>query len=265
MRRFITFISIIGFAGLLFFAFSISAALASHPSGTSNIDFNEPNHWAWNDVLGWIDFCDVVPGGGDCVLPVLVSATKIAGYASSSVGFIELDCATTSETPSSICTVGNNGNWFVSNNGQGGLAGYAWNDAIGWISFCGNEFGGSVYNSGTWACPNNGSEVSFSYQVVINGNTGDFSGYAWNDVAGWISFNCGNAGAGCGIGYKVNTEWRAIPPILSLANLISSTFDTCATAPECGATPNSIVWQGTVPTGNPGNYVGFQIASDCIP
>jgi hypothetical protein len=57
------------------------------------------------------------------------------------------------------------------------LSGFAWNadinGGIGWISF----------NS------KNDSSSTVDYGVNIDLNTGNFSGFAWSDVVGWISFN----------------------------------------------------------------------------
>ncbi len=129
-------------------------------------------------------------------------------------------------------------------NGQadGNLSGFGWNDAIGWISFCG---GLNQTN-----CP--GSQ---SYGVTVNGATGDFSGYAWSDTDGWISFNCANNSA-CGYAtstpYKVNTSWRATS---TLGYLTSSIFDT---QDANGATLVSLIWKGSAPAGT---GVNFQIAA----
>jgi len=210
--------------------------------------------WAWNDVIGWIDFFNA-PGVG-------VSNAQLIGYASSSVGIIAMDCLT-SPTPS--C---NSGNWFVSNDANGNLAGWAWSDAIGWISFCGTQGvggSGSLWDSpsSTWICPD-----SPDYQVTIetaSGSTqGDFSGWAWNDVIGWISFNCDQTSGGgsntCGtVDYRVKTSWMAGPPPPVQATLTSNIFDTCYPDIEnCGAQINTIIWQGTRPVGT---TVGFQIAT----
>ncbi|TSD03215.1 MAG: hypothetical protein Athens071416_276 [Parcubacteria group bacterium Athens0714_16] len=56
------------------------------------------------------------------------------------------------------------------------LAGWAWSDNIGWISF---------------SCSNTNSCNSVNYRVVVADN-GDISGYAWSDNIGWISFNQGD-------------------------------------------------------------------------
>ncbi|MBI5306407.1 four helix bundle protein [Candidatus Wolfebacteria bacterium] len=147
--------------------------------------------WAWNDLIGWIDF-------GFSTGNVKVYSDRLEGYASSSAGFIALNCNSTPNND--ICGTSN---FKVSNDGSGNLSGWAWNDGIGWISFCGNASGGSTLSGSNWICPS-----SPTYQVVISASTGEFSGWAWNDIKGWISFNCSNTGA-CGtVDYKVKTDWR---------------------------------------------------------
>lgn len=191
-------------------------------SASTNI--SATNRWAWNNVIGWIDF--------HATGNVSVSSAQLSGFASSSVGFIGLDCAT---TPSGNICGGAGGNWRVSNNGNGSLTGWAWNDAIGWISFDSVTAGSS-----------------HPYQVLVSGTTGQFSGWAWNNIIGWISFNCSNTGT-CGTSnYFVETTWRA--QAMS-GTLTSSVFDTMRAS---GATLNSIIWQGSRPSGTD---VQFHIAS----
>src|SRR3989344_558796 len=184
-------------------------------STTSNIDATD--QCAWNDVIGWVDFRSTNN--------VFVSSTIITGYASSGVGYIALDCAT---SPSPNCSF----LYRVSNDGTGTLAGWAWNDAIGWISFA-------------------SSSAQSTHGGTIDEN-GNFFGWAWNDVVGWFSFNCADTGV-CGTSsYKTKTRWSIT--VIS-ASLISSVFDTQVTG---GGAFNSILWQGVKPTGT---NVKFQIAS----
>jgi hypothetical protein len=57
------------------------------------------------------------------------------------------------------------------------LAGWLWSSNAGWMSFCGGQ--------DMALCPG-----TTTYQVVINNDTGEFSGYAWADGSlGWLSFN----------------------------------------------------------------------------
>lgn len=181
--------------------------------------------WAWNDTIGWIDF--YITGN------VNTTSTEMNGYASSSVGYIALDCATSPN--GNICGTSNFG---VDNDGNGTLSGYAWNDGIGWISF---------------NCSNTGTCATSNYSVTVS--NGVFSGWAWNDIVGWISFNCNNSGIGntCGTSdYKLQTSWAA--EALS-AELTSSVFDTGV---EGGASLQTVMWQGSQPSDT---SVKFRIAS----
>ncbi len=108
-----------------------------------------------------------------------------------------------------------------------------------------------VYGWISFDCHNTNACAQSSYQVTIDSN-GDFSNYAWNDVIGWISFNCVNT-LGCGSSsYKVKTSWA---PSATIATLDSSIFDTGVSA---GAQLHSLVWRGSKPAGT---SVQFQIAA----
>lgn len=195
--------------------------LLSITFAATNID--STYRYAWNDVIGWVDFYTTNN--------VNVSSTQLTGYASSSMGFIALDCAT---SPSGdICTTSD---FKVLKDGSGNLSGYAWNDNIGWLSF-----------SGT-------TTESQAYGVSVSPSSGYFSGWAWNDNVGWFSFNCNDSGAGgCSpADYKVKTGFTSTS---TSASLISSVFDTWAIG---GSAMNTIMWQGTQPSGT---SVKFQIAS----
>ncbi|MCL5006663.1 MAG: hypothetical protein M1153_00740 [Patescibacteria group bacterium] len=211
---------------------AIGAALSFLPQkalASTNID--AANHWAWNDNVGWLDFYST----GN----VNVAGTGLSGYASSSLDYIALDCNTSPN--GNICGTSN---FQVTNDGSGNLAGWAWNDNVGWISFCGNSSGGSIWNGSTWVCPS-----SPTYEATID-SAGNFQGWAWNDNVGWISFNCDNTNS-CGtVNYLVTTVWS---PAVS-GWLQSSTFDTGSS----GTTYNSIMWNGTLPTGD---SVKFQLAT----
>lgn len=197
------------------------------------------DHWAWNDIVGWTDFYNTNTAS--------VLDTQLIGYASSSVGDISLDCATTRN--GSVCGTSNYG---VYNDAIGDLSGYGWNDTYGWVSFCGGL--------STITCPG-----TIAYQAQIDPLTGIFKGnsynYAWNDIAGWISFNCQNGGPGgssiCATSpYRVVTTWRAAP---TTGTLDSTTYDTAVSQ---GAQLNSLLWHGSLP---PGTSVGFQVATSTSP
>lgn len=210
-------------------------------SASTNINSASSSQVAWNEVFGWANLYQTNT--------VVVTGERVQGYASSSVGDISLDCATS--PAGNVCGTSN---YFVCNgiyssstdsctaDATGNLSGFAWNDTVGWISF---------------NCYNHGNCSSSNYSVSVNPNTGDFSGYAWNDTVGWISFNCVNHG-GCGTSnYLVNTDWRQQPTI---GYLESATIDTQVVG---GATLNSLTWQGVEKVYNATGttYVGFQIAT----
>jgi hypothetical protein len=217
-------------AKILTIIFFISSAIFyfwNNPANAStNISATTTAHWAWNDVIGWVDFYNTQT--------VTVSSTILQGYASSSAGDISLDCHTTSHSPPDICGTSQ---YQITNDRAGNLSGWGWNDEYGWISF---------------DCNNNGGCGTSNYRVYINGATGDFENYAWNDAIGWISFNCNNYTGGCTKStYKVNTSWLATS---TTGTLDSSTFDTGVNA---GAQLNSVMWHGSQPVGT---SVWFQFA-----
>jgi hypothetical protein len=224
-------------------------ALKGNAHAATNVTSTSPYFYAWDDANHWWDFYNTNT--------VLVYSTKLEGYASSTLGDLSLDCATSRNgnicgssnygiCQSLVATHDTSGNCNgVSSAQVGELSGYAWNDSIGWISFCGGL--------GTSNCPG-----SITYGVNVDTNTGEFSGYAWNDLVGWISFCGGLGSADCpgSTSYKVITSWTATS---SIGYIYSSIFDTQITG---GATLNSIVWTGTSNASGTSNqtYVDFQVA-----
>jgi hypothetical protein len=231
-------------AGVLFGVAVLLALLCWAAFGTlfsaeasTNISPTSTEHYAWNDTIGWIDFYNQSPTSS-----ITVTSQKLTGYASSSAGDISLDCATTR-----IGNICGTSNYFVANDGTGNLSGWGWNDAYGWVSFCGGQ---SSTN-----CPG-----TTSYEVKVEPTTGVFTdsplgrNYAWNDLLGWISFNCDNVN-GCGTSnYQVKTTWISTS---TSGTLDSTTFDTGISG---GAQINSVLWNGTLPSPANGAYVGFQFA-----
>ena len=69
--------------------------------------------------------------------------------------------------------------------------GWAWSENIGWISFnstnCDSNSNGTTDNINYSQCPI--GQTSADYGVNINTTNGLFSGYAWSENIGWISFN----------------------------------------------------------------------------
>lgn len=227
--------------GVVFVIGLIVAGLTSTPISLAdtNISATSSEHWAWNDVIGWINFYETNT--------VTVGAKTIEGWASSSIGAISLNCNPISNPDGDdIC---GSVPYKVSNNGSGTLSGWAWNDLIGWISFCGN-----ILNNGC-------ATSSVSYGVPVISRTSDqppsdFWKYAWNDVIGWISFNsCDSLGICNPASYQVTTDWFATSTYGDLDSII---FDTDILK---GAQFNSIGWKGSLPIGT---RVRFKLAtSNC--
>lgn len=188
----------------------------------TNITSTAAYHWAWNGIVGWMDFYNTLN------INVASNATT-TGYASSSAGNFVLGSST----------------YGVYNPGNGNLTGWGWNNTYGWVSF---------------DCNNNDGCGDSPYETLIEPGSGDFHNYAWNDVIGWISF-CGNidGSGGCAqvssssYAYKVNTDWRSTS---TKGYLDSSTFDTSAAG---GAELNSVLWKGPALPG--GTCVQFQLAA----
>lgn len=211
---------------LLVFIFAIllifSSPKAKANPGTNISSINE-EHFAWNDVIGWIDFCKL--SGGVCTLDVYVFDDRLEGYADSDAGPVALNC---NSTPAGdICGQSN----FRVANTNGALSGWAWNNTIGWISFRGSNYG-----------------------VNIDTGNGNFNGYAWNEIVGWISFNCADPGVCPTSTYKVKTNWQAQE---SSGFLESSIFNMTVQG-----ILNSIIWQTdpNIPSDELGGSVKFQIA-----
>jgi hypothetical protein len=207
--------------------FCVSYFLPHAAFAATNISSSTSQHWAWNDIIGWIDFYNTSN--------ITVSSTNLSGYASSSAGYLSLDCATS--PAGNLCSTST---YQIVNDGSGNLSGWAWNDVIGWISF---------------NCANTGGCGTVSYNVYIDAS-GNFHGYAWNDAVGWISFNCLDVGASFCVStsnYEVATTWAGVG---TTGYLDSTTFDTGVAS---GTELNSVLWLGSL-NGLANGSVGFQFA-----
>ncbi len=222
-----------------YFLIFTAALVLAHQAIFQNIDTKDANErWAWNDVIGWIDFHD------SSIHNIEVSPSEIKGWASSTVGYIVFNCATTPN--GNIC---GSSNFKVNNDSTGLLSGFAWNENIGWISFCGNSASVSTWDGSAWVCPD-----FPSYRVRIDKDGADeshFKDWAWNDVIGWISFDCNNTASCASSNYKIQTSFnsRADSAILE-----SNIFDTKSSNTYF----NTIVWHGIQP---PGTVVQMELAT----
>ncbi len=226
--------------------------------------------YAWNDVVGWFDFrANTTVTIGSTITGYAVNVNNTPGVPL--IGDLAMDCNTSPN--GAVC--GAPSTWRVvkdtSGTNAGILSGYAWNDAIGWVSFnCSDsancQTSAPCPTTNTTNClaagaPTNGVD----YNVRID-NSGNFYGWAWNDVVGWISFNCNHSqdsvpgvnycltgGNGQSTDYKVKTGGAQI----SWGDLESIPFNTARAA---GAGFNTIMWQGPQPQ-PAGTNVKLQIAT----
>jgi hypothetical protein len=108
---------------------------------------------------------------------------------------------------------------FVS--GGNKLAGYAWGEQTGYISF---------------NCSNNSSCATASYGVAKN-TADELSGYAWSELTGWISFKGSNYGVTVGTSSLSGYAWSETTGWISF---------NCANDNSCGTTNYSVtIDQGT--------------------
>lgn len=201
--------------------------------------------YAFNDLFGWIDF-----GNGTVTFNANATTT---GYARSNVGDIALDCKTT--PVGDICATSLFG---VVQDNNNTLSGFAWNEALGWIST----------NCASVTPPQCAANGGYDYKVTIDPVTGFLYGWAWTDTAGWLSFNCDRTTDGtpapqninlCSVGrggngqsdYAVKTGVSTV----STAVVTSAILDSGS---DYGVTLNTISWIGTAPLGT---RVSFQLAT----
>ena len=176
-------------------------------------------HWAWNDIIGWINF--------KANSSVEVRVNELRGWAMSNMGAIVFNCQTS--PVGDICS----GSDFKVVNNSGVLSGWAWNDVIGWISFGGSNYGVTIQPSG-------------------DGINSFFKGWAWNDAVGWLSMHCENQGLCLTFPtYRIQT---GIGSQSAGGVLESNVFDTGSSDPSY----NYILWRGIPKTGG---SVQFQVAS----
>jgi len=129
---------------------------------------------------------------------------NISGWAwSENIGWISMTCK--NHLSDSLAS------W---NSTTGVVSGYAWSDNIGWISFncadnkvCSNTNQFCVSDSdcpGEETCVDirDGCALVSDYNVIIDTVSGEFSGYAWSDSVGWLSFNRGDTGTPPGAPYN---------------------------------------------------------------
>lgn len=106
---------------------------------------------------------------------------------------------------------------------SGIMSGYAWLDDLGWVAFGteeGNAGGPVTVNLSTGALTgkakvvNTGGYLDFTNwgsNVVIDLDSGDFSGFVWSEDVGWIDF--GNPGVSTGAAFDLNAPVITLDPL----------------------------------------------------
>jgi hypothetical protein len=108
--------------------------------------------------------------------------SKVKGYANNlSIGSISFsnDLYSVNFNSSSTCSIGSTNVSSIY-----AFSGYAWSPKIGWIKF------------------RNDSSEAVSYGVCEDNNK-QLRGWAYNDIVGWLSFNCLDTGVCASSNYKV--------------------------------------------------------------
>ncbi|NQU82597.1 MAG: hypothetical protein HQ539_01485 [Parcubacteria group bacterium] len=154
-------------------------------------------------LLGFLFFSD----GLKTDRVIAESSDNVSGFAwSETIGWISMNCRN-QELQGPRCK---NSGYGVHIEDNGSFTGYAWNENIGWINFAPagpypqnpqqsvqvdvetgvlSGWARALSYGGGWDGWISMSGTSPNYGVVINRDTGDFSGWAWGSVVvGWIHF-----------------------------------------------------------------------------
>lgn len=208
---------------------------------------------AWGEHIGWLNAEPQGEGGPG----IQVSDTELTGWIwAGDHGWISLSCQNTS-------SCGTN-DYGVVNDGKGNLSGYAWGEHLGWINFRTSNGSDCCNASGTPGCGDSACEAAVCpsnpsccngewdatcaaaasaepacspgcaadpFGVRIHGFTGEFSGFAWTEHAGWINFGT----APVAQSYQIETNWRCADPDVD---------GVCTASDNCPSYANSS--QGTV-------------------
>lgn len=167
--------------------------------------------WAWNDTIGWIATSfvehDIQYGVN------LESDGHITGYAWSEIGWIQYDPASGYPSAPSYST-----RWDPN---TGEVSGWARAVSMG-----------AAYGNG-WIKMRSTAGDSITYGVNISRKTGLWSGYAWNDVFGWIQYNH-PFGA-------VYTKFPSSGPVAPVLDNPVDNVDTYTIYPATALTP-AMIW-----------------------
>lgn len=275
--------------GLGYMAYTVSPTSVTGPKVEATSAENVSGY-AWSDNIGWISFNDTTGGNPAQPYGVKINTTSgdISGIAWSSgvdsavgpqgfveggIGAISFNRADTGNPPGDPYQT--TGAIARVNITTGAVTG--WARALSACDPTCATNSGAGANSGGWdgwvKLSKDPSDTGSTYGVVINAETGKFSGYAWGgaqvdasgnstpsgvSVVGWISFNCSTDGS-CG-----SSNYFVQGPELNCTNLANNP-PTCTQCPD-GQFYNTISSQcypcsgtgcnGTGGTTSPGNEFG---------
>lgn len=198
--------------------------MASSPTD-SNLQINRQARtiagYVWSADLGWISFSSGIGVDGSYTLTgvtpgmaglgeinlnswphnarvVINQNNQFEGYGwSKDIGWIHFDGAGNARALSTNAPLDLNQQPMRANvtvdNRTGQMAGYAWNRDLGWVDFAGVKVEPDGRVIGQATIKNTNNRLYFNPQPynsnVRVAQNGQFSGYAWNDDLGWVSFN----------------------------------------------------------------------------
>lgn len=201
-----------------------SLIMASSPTG-SNLTVDRVGRtvsgYVWSTDLGWVNFSAGLTVGNDGRVSGLTSDAggapvfdfnttphnasvtinannQLEGYAwSQDLGWIHFDgagkaTALTTNAPLDINQQPMRANVTIDNL-TGQMAGFAWNRDLGWLDFSGAKVESDGRLTGQATVKNSNNKLHFD-STPYNSNVrvaqnGQFSGYAWNEDLGWVSFS----------------------------------------------------------------------------
>ncbi len=145
---------------------------------------------------------------------------------------------------------------------------WAWNDIRGWFNFYSTntvqvsstkvtgyavfeDIGASFIALDCATSPNGNICSTSNFSVTRNSSTGDLSGWAWNDLIGWISLNCSDPGICVTSSYKVNVAGDGTFTGWAWNDEVGWISFNCSNTVTCG-TSSYYVWADLLGAGGGG-------------
>ena len=233
-------------------ALALCLASATVVSAENTDPANDGSQYAWGENVGWLN----AEPSGDGGPGVQVGDSELSGFMwGENIGWVSLSCVNTD----SCATI----DYGVVNDGKGNLSGFAWAENVGWINFRTSSGSDCCIANGTPGCSDSVCEASICpsddyccnnnwdslcansasaepacspgcapepFGVRIHAFNGSFSGQAWAENVGWITFGT----APVAEPYQIETAWRCPDPD---QGLVCTSSDNCPTFPNSGQGP----------------------------